>query len=541
MGRKGQRAAHTGKAGVAAANRERGVDGGGQEAAHRVSRRIVQDVFGPAGERRVAVRYWDGSQEKASATDPPLVVQLNGPGSLRRAFLPPTEAAMGRAYVEGAIDLEGDLEEVVDLAEVARQRLGTLPVLARATARLLRLPRGAERDETGPPVALRGRRHSISRDSAAVRSHYDVGNDFFGLFLDRRLVYSCGYYPDGVDDLDSAQERKLDHICRKLRLSRAERFLDVGCGWGALVMHAAERYGVEALGVALSEPQASLARERIVAAGLADRCRIEVRDYRDLPGTGPFDKIASIGMVEHVGADRLPEYFGAIKDVLRPGGLFLNHGIVSLRRARERRSPPGIGRGPRSSFIQRYVFPDGELLTVAENIAPGEAVGLELRDIESLREHYARTLRSWVRRLEDRERDAIGLVEAETFRVWRLHLAASARLSRVESWGLLRPSGPGRGRTAPSRSLRTGRTCTGAVRRRDANRGTPGRLEVRRSRNVTGLPRRGEGERGAGDHEPGLTALSRSLHPRAATHPATMDVHERRSQCQGPWKPPGSR
>ena len=401
------------------------------EAALRVSRRIVRDVFGPAERRGFAVRYWDGLREDSGSGGPGVELVLRSPWSLRRAFLPPTEAAMGRAYAAGDVDVEGDLERVVDMAERARGRLRRPRVLAGTLARLLRLPAPADPADDAAGAAgsrLRGRRHSPSRDAAAVRSHYDIGNAFFRLFLDRRMVYSCAYFPAGGEDLDEAQEMKLDHICRKLRLGPGERFLDVGCGWGALVIHAAERYGVVAIGITLSEAQATLARERIAAAGLGDRCEVRVMDYRELPADGHYDKVASIGMVEHVGAARLPEYFRAVTGALRPGGLFLNHGIVSLQRARSgngrRRRRPAA----RTSFIQRYVFPDGELLPPADTIAPAEAIGLELRDLESLREHYARTLRLWVRRLEEHRAEAVAAAGPETYRVWRLYMAASARL-----------------------------------------------------------------------------------------------------------------
>jgi cyclopropane-fatty-acyl-phospholipid synthase len=331
----------------------------------------------------------------------------------------------------GDLDVRGDLERVVDMVESVRARLSRPRVLALTLSRLLRLPAGADSANAAVGAGgtrMRGRRHSRSRDATAVRSHYDIGNEFFRLFLDRRMVYSCAYFPMGDEDLDEAQERKLDHICRKLRLAPGDRFLDVGCGWGALVLHAADRYGVAAVGITLSEAQAALARQRIAAAGLSDRCEVRVMDYRELPADGGFDKIASIGMVEHVGAATLPEYFRAVAGALRPGGLFLNHGIVSLRRARSRYGRRRRPATARTSFIQRYVFPDSELLPPADNIAPGEAIGLELRDLESLREHYARTLRLWVRRLEERRADALAAVGEETYRVWRLYMAASARL-----------------------------------------------------------------------------------------------------------------
>jgi cyclopropane-fatty-acyl-phospholipid synthase len=241
------------------------------------------------------------------------------------------------------------------------------------------------------------------------------------------MVYSCAYYDSPDGDLEDAQVAKLDLVCRKLRLRDGERLLDVGCGWGALIIHAAERYGVAALGVTLSEAQASLARERIALAGLGDRCRVEIRDYRDLPSGASFDKIASVGMVEHVGVEHLPEYFGALHRALAPGGLLLNHGIVNAtarllgwRQRLERRL------WKRDAFIDQYVFPDGKLGPLHAVIAAGEAAGFETRDVEGLREHYALTLREWLRRLTGNAERAIALTDERTYRTWRLYLSASA-------------------------------------------------------------------------------------------------------------------
>jgi cyclopropane-fatty-acyl-phospholipid synthase len=260
----------------------------------------------------------------------------------------------------------------------------------------------------------------------AVRSHYDVGNAFYALWLDRRLVYSCAYFATGIEDLDAAQAAKLDHICRKLRLAPGERLLDIGCGWGGLVQYAAEHYGVQALGITLSQPQAELARERIAAAGLADRCQIEVRDYRDLPPDASFDKIVSVGMVEHVGRRRLPTYFATAWRHLRPGGLFLNHGIAMAASGNGLSSLLSRLMWRRGGFIQRYVFPDGELASSGEMLRAAEAQGWETRDVENLREHYTLTLRHWVRRLEAAHEEAAQRVGEQTYRVWRLYMAASA-------------------------------------------------------------------------------------------------------------------
>jgi len=259
--------------------------------------------------------------------------------------------------------------------------------------------------------------HSEERDRAAVRYHYDTSNEFFALFLGREMVYSCGYFGSPDEDLDTAQERKLDYICRKLRLQKGDRMLDIGCGWGGLVIHAAKHHGVSALGVTLSEPQARLAAERIAMAGLADRCRVEVRDYRHAGADGSFDAIASIGMVEHVGAEKLPEYFRHAWRLLRPGGVFLNHGIGPK---------PGHGSERAASFTQAYVFPDSEPVPIGRTTEAAEEAGFEVRDVENLREHYAITLRHWVRRLEERREEAIRMTDETTYRIWRMYLAVAA-------------------------------------------------------------------------------------------------------------------
>ncbi len=266
------------------------------------------------------------------------------------------------------------------------------------------------------------------RDAAAIQFHYDVGNSFYQLWLDRRMVYSCAYFRSPDDTLDVAQEAKLDLICRKLRLKPGERFLDIGCGWGGLIMHAAEHYGVDSTGITLSENQAALARERIEEAGLSNSCRVAIRDYRTLTDGDGYDKIASVGMIEHVGVTHLSVYFDAVFRALKPGGLFMNHGIVSLGEARPRSIRERVFRKfwRADAFIDKYVFPDGKLTAARDVISAAEAVGFEVRDVESLREHYAMTLRHWVRSLEEKSRDATALVGKHTFRVWRLYMAASA-------------------------------------------------------------------------------------------------------------------
>jgi cyclopropane-fatty-acyl-phospholipid synthase len=361
-------------------------------------------------------------------------------------LLPPSELSLTESYIFGDVDIEGNVEAAADLGDIAASRLRSPLAILRLARHVLALPRDEARarpasDDTSisSMVRVSGRRHSTRRDRDAVRFHYNVGNAFYSLWLDARMVYSCAYFAQSDDDLDRAQESKLDLICRKLRLKPGDRLLDIGCGWGGLIMHAAKRYGVFALGITLSDAQAELARERIAAAGLSDRCRVELRDYRQLPHDGEFDKIASVGMVEHVGSRRIDDYFAAAYGVLRPGGLFLNHGIVSIeaQRPTSLSGRAGARLWKRGEFIDRYVFPDGELLPSSTVIGSAERMGFELRDVESLREHYLLTLRHWVHRLEAHHDEAIALVGEPTYRVWRLYMSASAYGFRTGRIGII--------------------------------------------------------------------------------------------------------
>jgi cyclopropane-fatty-acyl-phospholipid synthase len=285
---------------------------------------------------------------------------------------------------------------------------------------------------------LFGPRHSAMRDAHAVRFHYDLGNEFYALWLDPQMVYSCAYFERPDQDLESAQTAKLDYICRKLRLQRGERFLDIGAGWGALVIHAAKHYGVQATGITLSEKQAKFARQRIEAMGLSESAAIHVHDYREL-GAYQFDKIASVGMVEHVGHERLAEYFAAAHRTLAPGGVFLNHGIVSVEDARPHGWRERLWRRVwrDGAFIDKYVFPDGELIPSGRVVSSAEGIGFELRDAENLREHYVMTLRHWRRRLEAHEKEARAMVGDVTYRVWRVYLASSAYAFRIGKIGVV--------------------------------------------------------------------------------------------------------
>lgn len=396
------------------------------------AREAVAAVFGAVESRAFDVRYWDGGVERGGGGPRRFTLVIARPHALRRMLLPPSEIAIVEAYLDGDVDVEGDLEAAVVLGDLAAARLRSLATAARAFRHVMALPRAGRaevrRTSSDPVVRRAGREHRRERDRAAVRYHYDVGNEFYRLWLDERMVYSCAYFRTPDTTLDDAQLAKLDLVCRKLRLRPGDRFLDVGCGWGALIMHAVRRYGVTALGITLSEAQASLARDRIAASGLSDRCRVEVRDYRDLDGER-FDKVASVGMIEHVGLRNLPVYFAAVHRALVRGGLFLNHGIVSVDRAR----PTTVGRRieerlwRRDAFIQRYVFPDGQLVPFREVIGSAEGAGFETRDVESLREHYALTLHQWVARLLASADRARSLVGERRFRTWRLYMTASAQ------------------------------------------------------------------------------------------------------------------
>jgi cyclopropane-fatty-acyl-phospholipid synthase len=347
-------------------------------------------------------------------------------------LLPPNELSIVESYISGDTDIEGSMEAGSNLGEMIGDRLRSPLAIARLVGLVLGLPGTADDDLADarfPERARRlGSRHTPVRDAAAIHFHYDVGNSFYKLWLDQRMVYSCAYFRSEADSLDVAQEAKLDLICRKLRLKPGERLLDIGCGWGGLVMYAAEHYGVDATGITLSQNQADFAKARIDEMGLGDRCRVAIRDYRTLSAEDNFDKIASVGMIEHVGLSHLPVYFESAFRALKSGGLFLNHGIVSLGEARPRSAGEVVFRKfwKADAFIDKYVFPDGKLTATDDVIAAAEGSGFEVRDVESLREHYAMTLRHWVRSLEEKTREATDLVGPHTFRVWRLYMSASA-------------------------------------------------------------------------------------------------------------------
>jgi cyclopropane-fatty-acyl-phospholipid synthase len=352
-------------------------------------------------------------------------VRMHGPDAVSRVTLVPSETSFSDGYLRGDLDIDGD----VALAVEAARRLDPRRLTPADARRLLRYGLELRRDRGSAPEIrrlpdLKGQPHSRARDMAAIRFHYDVGEPFYRLWLDRRLTYSCGYFERDADpsgDLDAAQEAKLDLVCRKLDLRPGQRLLDIGCGWGSLILHAAERYKVEAIGVTLSERQATEANRRAALMGLEHRVRAETRDYRDLAALGAFDAVASIGMFEHVGAANLVPYFEAAREALVPGGRFLNHGIATNRPA-----PRTAGLRANSGFVDRYVFPDGELVPVERAIEIArDRAGFELLDVGLLRPHYALTLQAWVSRLEAHWPEAVEAAGEEVARTWRLYMSAA--------------------------------------------------------------------------------------------------------------------
>ncbi len=391
----------------------------GADAAIRIFERLLRGFKGAA-----ALRLWDERWHVLGRGHPAFTLVLRDPAALRRLVFDRNPLRLADTYFRGALDVDGDLYSALML----KGHFENLQLSWRDKLQLLidacRLPAGGLADMP-PSDTLRSRlargfshRHSRQTDRQAIAFHYDVSNEFYRLWLDEQMVYSCAYFESEDDSLDQAQSNKLEHICRKLRLRPGDRLLDIGCGWGALACWAARHHGVRARGITLSRRQCDLARERIRDQGLQDRVSVDLCDYRDVRGEAVYDKVASVGMFEHVGLAQLPTYFKTVQRLLKPGGLFLNHGITH--------DEEGWNDTLATRFINRYVFPDGELDCVA-NIQLGmERAGFEIHDVEGLRPHYAMTLRHWCERLEARSAEALQQVDETTFRVWRLYMAASA-------------------------------------------------------------------------------------------------------------------
>jgi cyclopropane-fatty-acyl-phospholipid synthase len=385
------------------------------DVAMRILKRLLEGFNGSAG-----LRLWNDKLHIMGEEAPAFTLVLRDPMLLRKLITARSPVMLADAYFKNQMDFEGDLYSVLAL----KTHFETLSLTWRDKLSLLldawRLP-----EQVNPHKSISSRiasrfshEHSKHSDRAAISFHYDVSNEFYGLWLDSQRIYSCAYFENEEDTLDRAQHNKLEHICRKLRLQPGEQLLDIGCGWGALICWAAKHYGVIAHGITLSQQQLEYTQQRIIDEGLEDFVTVELRDYRDLHGEYIYDKISSIGMFEHVGLDNLPAYLTIVNRMLRPNGLFLNHGITH--------DEEGWNKTVASEFINRYVFPDGEFDCVS-NIQLGmERAGFEIQDVEALRRHYALTLRHWVKRLEENREAALCEVDEPTYRVWRLYMAACA-------------------------------------------------------------------------------------------------------------------
>jgi cyclopropane-fatty-acyl-phospholipid synthase len=364
------------------------------------------------------VRFWDGSEVHGDAGQELATLSVHDPSALAYLVRCPNQLGLARTWATGGLDVEGELEDVVAL----RARVEAIGLSAKDRIRLawcaMRL--GGRRALLSPPrpdteARPRGRLHSLGRDRHAIGHHYDISNRFYELLLGPSLVYSAAAFALDDEPLESAQERKLESICTRLRLQPDERLLDIGCGWGSLLLHAARHHGARGVGITLSDAQAELARRRVRESGLSDQIEIRITDYRTLRD-GPFDKIASIGMYEHVGLANYVAYARKVRSLLREGGLFLNDGIARLFSAAPRRP----------TFISRYVFPEGELHPLGALVGSIEQAGLEPREVSSTREHYARTLRRWYKNLQRHRAEAEAEIGSERLRVWQLYILVSA-------------------------------------------------------------------------------------------------------------------
>jgi len=344
--------------------------------------------------------FWDG-HEYAFNQDIRVTMRISSAKLISRMLMGSALDVLGEGYVEGTIGIDGRYQDILAVAE------GLSDAFPAKKPKI-----GIFRKHQAT--------HSKSRDADVIHYHYDVSNDFYKLWLDRNMVYSCGYFKTGAEDIDTAQEQKLDHICRKLHLQPGEKLLDIGCGWGGLLSWAATHYGIQGVGVTLSEQQFTYAKERMEREGLADRVEIRLQDYRDIPERDYFDKVSSVGMFEHVGRAKLGEYFGVINRVLKEGGWVMNHGITASQQDDE------DGHHSGSDFMDKYVFPDGEIPHLWRLVLEMAGQDLEVLDVENLRPHYAQTLIHWVQRLEAHKDEAVAMVGDKRYRIWAIYMAGCA-------------------------------------------------------------------------------------------------------------------
>lgn len=381
------------------------------------SRRLLDELTSDYGPRDFFVRYWNGeTDEPAPGQASRFTLILEHPGALRSMFWPFDKLALGESYIYGDFEIEGDFHAFFALLRhLINRRFSPLTKL-KLLRLMMALPK-ERRPRTGRQgVQLSGAVHSKGRDRQAISYHYDLPAAFYELWLDRLQMYTCGYHRKPDDDCDAAHAQKCEMICRKLRMKPGDRLLDIGCGWGGFIEYVATHYDVECVGITISREQAEFARQRWQKAGIADRCRLEICDYRDFKDAKGFDKVSTICVIEHFGVAKLPEYFRCVHRLLKPGGAFLNQHITMAAG-----HPVPKWRG----FARKYVFPDGELQPISDTLRMAEYAGFEIRDVECWRDHYMKTLEQWFANLEARRAEIVALTDEVTFRIYRLYLAGS--------------------------------------------------------------------------------------------------------------------
>lgn len=390
-------------------------------------KKVLTTVADPL-DLNVSVRLWNGDVVPlGNEVDGRFVISLSGPGVIGSLVRKPTLETLVRLYATGHIDFEGgdliEFSEALRTKRANRQKLKEIskPMLVKQTLPFLFAKTNVADLSHGYDKDIVGRKEDQRNNTEYIQFHYDVGNDFYKLFLDPEMQYTCGYFTDWNNSLEQAQHDKLDMICRKLRLQDGERMLDIGCGWGGLICHAAQNFGVRAHGITLSQQQHDFAKEKIERLGLSDRVSVEICDYAD--HTGTYDKISSIGMSEHIGVANYPRYFNKINSMLRDRGVMLNHAIA--RRAKSSKRAAARIR-PERKFLLKYIFPGSELTPVGMTTDFMENSGFEIHDVESWREHYALTTKFWCQRLSANKDEAIRLVGAERYRLWVAYLAGAS-------------------------------------------------------------------------------------------------------------------
>ncbi len=403
-----------------------------EEKLKRKNLELIRDFFGDSEFKKFSIRLWDSTEwnpDGEGKTE--FVIVLNHPKALASMLYFPVDRRLGESFIYGDFDIEGDMMSLFKLEDHIERKYKEMVKKPGFWGKVLSILNSKFEYKRLKGVrnaaSLRGKVHSVERDREAISYHYDVSNEFYALWLDELMNYSCAYFRDWGEDIHTAQRNKLELISRKLMLKEGEKILDIGCGWGGFLIYAGEKYGIQGYGITLSKNQYEYANEKIKEKGLEGKIKVDYRDYREINEWESFDKIVSIGMFEHVGREMLEEYFTRAYRLLKPGGLFLNHGITRRKRKKTPR---------RWSFSDCYIFPDGELQSISHTLSVAEKVGFEVRDVENLREHYAKTLQHWARRLEAKREEALKKADEVTYRTWRIFLNGSSYGFSAENFGL---------------------------------------------------------------------------------------------------------